>query len=127
MSNIKFATAINCIDGRIQIPVIEWIRKEYGISYVDMVTEPGPNKILAKSKDSSVLNSIKRRVKISVDKHGSKLVAIVGHYDCAGNPVDRETHIKQLKEAMDVLKLWFPDLKIIGLWINQNWEVEEVK
>ena len=26
--NKKFVTAINCIDGRVQIPVIEWLKKE---------------------------------------------------------------------------------------------------
>lgn len=37
---MKFATAINCIDGRTQLPVIEWARKKYGVDYVDMITKP---------------------------------------------------------------------------------------
>jgi hypothetical protein len=37
---MKFATAINCRDGRTQLPVIEWLKKEYGATYVDMITEP---------------------------------------------------------------------------------------
>lgn len=28
ISNMKFTTAINCMDGRFQIPVIEWLRQE---------------------------------------------------------------------------------------------------
>ncbi|MFN3551344.1 MAG: carbonic anhydrase [Endomicrobiia bacterium] len=36
------------------------------------------------SKDKSVLESIKRCVEISINHHGSRLVAIAGHYDCAG-------------------------------------------
>lgn len=37
----KFATCLNCIDGRVQIPVINWITDNYEIDYVDMVTEAG--------------------------------------------------------------------------------------
>ncbi len=123
----KFATAINCMDGRVQIPVIEYIKDKYEVGYVDMITLPGPNKVLAESKDKSALESIKRCVEISINLHGSRLVAISGHYDCAGNPTNKETQIKQIIDAIKVTKLWFPNVQVIGLWINQNWEVEEVK
>ena len=51
---MKFATAINCMDGRTQIPVIEWLKKEYGVDYVNMINEPGPNKILAENRDQII-------------------------------------------------------------------------
>ena len=78
----EFATAINCIDERVQIPVIEYIKSKYEVYYIDMITLPGPNKVLAESKDKSALESIKRCVEISVNLHGSKLIAVSGHYDC---------------------------------------------
>ena len=49
MSKKIFATAINCMDGRVQTPVIEYLQHQYGADYGDMVTEPGSNKILAES------------------------------------------------------------------------------
>ena len=73
-SNI-FATAINCMDGRTQLPVIEYMKSRYGVDYVDMVTEPGTNKILAENGDKTTIESIKRRVKISVERHNSKQIA----------------------------------------------------
>jgi Putative carbonic anhydrase len=123
MSNMKFATAINCIDGRVQIPVIEWLRKGYGVDYVDVITEPGPDKILAEDKDSPVLESIKRRVEISVNKHASELIAIVGHYDCAGNPVENDMQLKQIQSAIKTVESWDFEVQIIGLWVDENWEV----
>ena len=36
---MKFVTAINCMDGRVQVPVIEWLKKEYKADDVDMITE----------------------------------------------------------------------------------------
>jgi len=126
MNNQKFATAINCIDGRVQMPIIEWMRKEYGVSYLDMVTEPGPNKILAEGKDKPAIESIKRRVGISINKHASKLIAICGHYDCAGNPVEKDTQLKQILSAIKTVELWNFEVQIIGLWVDENWEVCEV-
>ena len=123
----RFATAVNCMDGRVQIPVIEYIKNKYQVDYVDMITLPGPNKVLAESKDKSALASIKRCVEISVNLHGSRLIAISGHYDCGGNPANKETQIQQILDAIKVIKSWDFGVQVVGLWINQNWEVEEVK
>ena len=92
---MNFATAINCMDGRVQLPVIKWISEKYGVDYVDMVTEAGPVKILADNGDAVLQESIRKRVEISVNKHGSKIVAIVAHFDCAGNPVEKDIQIGQ--------------------------------
>ncbi|MCK4310315.1 MAG: hypothetical protein KAV80_02555 [Methanomicrobia archaeon] len=127
MKKIKFATAINCMDGRVQIPVIEWLKRKYSASYVDMITEPGPNKILAESKDDPVIETIKRRVEISVNKHASEIIAIVGHYDCAGNPVDRDTQIKQIRSAIRIVESWNFNVQIIGLWVDENWKVHKIE
>lgn len=123
----KFTTSINCMDGRVQIPIIEYIVDKYQVDYVDMITRPGANKILAEHKDKFTLESIKKSVEISVNRHGSKLVAISGHYDCAGNPVDKEEQVKQIKIAIGLVKTWHLNVKVIGLWVNQDWQVEEVK
>jgi len=36
-----FAAAINCIDGRTQAAVIEYLKRAYALDFVDMITEPG--------------------------------------------------------------------------------------
>lgn len=124
--DMKFATAINCMDGRVQVPVIELLKKEYGVEYVDMVTEPGPNKILAEKNQSLILESIKRKVEISINKHGSKLIAIVGHHDCAGNPVEKEIQVSQILTAIKTILSWGFNVQVIGIWIDENWEVHKV-
>ncbi len=127
MNAKKFATAINCIDGRTQIPVIEWLKKEYKVDYVDMITEPGPDKILSEDKDSFTIQAIRRKVEISLNKHSSKIVAIAGHHDCAGNPVNKETHLKQILSAVGAIKMWNLGVDVVGLWIDENWEVHKVE
>ena len=46
VSRMKFATAVNCMEGRTQLPVIAYLKKKFEVDYVDMVTEAGPVKIL---------------------------------------------------------------------------------
>ena len=127
MTNNIFATAINCMDGRVQVPVINWLRRQYGADYVDMITEPGPERLLAESKDLMASASIHRCLEISVNRHNSKLVAIAGHHDCAGNPTDKETQLEQILTAMKTVKSWNFKVRVIGLQVNGNWEVYEVK
>ena len=80
-----FCTAVNCMDGRVQIPVIEFLRKRFGVEHVDTITEPGPNRILALHSDGGPAASILSRVALSVEKHGSVGIAVAGHFDCAGS------------------------------------------
>jgi len=121
-----FATAINCMDGRVQLPANKWLKNKLGVDYIDTITEPGPNKILAENVDLIHIESIKRRVSISVNKHGSKVIAILGHHDCAGNPVEKDVQIAQIKASIDTIKSWGFPAKLIGLWVDENWVINEI-
>ena len=121
----KFACAINCMDGRVQDAVKEYMQKKYSVDYVDMVTEPGPNKILADNLDEAIIENIKKRVEISVGHHGSKVVAIVGHFGCAGNPKEKEEQIKHLKIAKKTVEAFGFPVEIILLWVDGDWKTVE--
>lgn len=122
----KFVTCINCMDGRVQQPVIALMKSRYGADYVDMITEAGPNKILAECTPVSLIESVKSRVDISVNKHNSGTIAIVGHYDCGGNPAPQDVQIEQIKKAVANLRRWYKDTEVIGLWVDENWQAGEV-
>lgn len=94
--------------------------------YVDVITEPGPRKILAMNNDRISVNSIIKRNEISIKKHGSKLIAISGHHDCAGNPCDEEIQKQQIIKSIKHLKNIYSELKIIGLWIDNEWKMKGV-
>jgi len=125
MGHGKFGTAINCIDGRVQLPLISWMKEQFHLDYVDSITEAGPDKIMAE-QGPEVL-SIRNRVNISVKAHGSNILVIAGHYDCAANPVDEAQHRVQIKKAIQVAYSWnLPIETITGVWINRDWKVEPV-
>jgi hypothetical protein len=127
MAHGKFGTAINCMDGRVQLPVIEWMKKQYKLDYVDMITEPGADKKVATGSFNQ-LEAIKNKVLISVEKHGSQLIFIVGHDDCAGNPVTPEQHKADLREAVKKVVSWKLPVGTVGaIWINKDWRVEPLE
>ncbi|MGA1873495.1 MAG: carbonic anhydrase [Thermoplasmatota archaeon] len=125
MAEGSFATAINCMDGRTQIPVNEWMKQKFGVDYVDTITEPGPNGALAKGKDPLV-STIKERVMISVNGHGSGVIALVGHHDCAGNPGPREMQDDHVIKGLEVIRSWELPVRLLGLWVGDAWKVEVI-
>ena len=126
MSHGKFATAINCMDGRAQLPVIEYLKKKLGVDYVDMITEAGPIKALSENADRGHLDSIKKRILVSTGKHHSRHIAVVGHQDCAGNPVPAAEQRRQIGRSIAVVESWKLGVEVLGLWVDGNWQVETV-
>lgn len=118
-------TVICCIDGRIQEPIHKYFKDNFSSNYVNIITEPGVNKILAQ-EESSVSEKVYQKIINSIDFHHSKLIAIVGHCDCAANPSSEAVHIMQIKKSLITLHEW--DLpgnpNLMGLWINENLEFE---
>ena len=114
------------MDGRTQLPVNEYLRGLLNTDYVDTITEPGPVRILAEQQDSPLAKSILDRIDISVGKHKSKTIAIVAHYDCAGNPLDKDKQLEQLAKATQWLSEKYPDVKVLGLWVDSNWTVTQI-
>jgi carbonic anhydrase len=126
MPHGKFAALITCIDGRVQDAGNCFMKKTFNVDYVDVITEPGPNKILSDNNLEQVVENIFQRVNVSVFSHGSNVIAIAGHYDCAGNPVDKQTQDVQTAKAVNLIKVKYPDKKIIGLWINRDFKTVDI-
>ncbi|MEM3089507.1 MAG: hypothetical protein QXY22_02960, partial [Candidatus Nitrosotenuis sp.] len=114
---------ISCMDGRIQLPIIHWLQEKYNVDFVDTITEPGIDKLFS---NSAKMEEIKAKVSISVNKHGSKLILVSGHHDCAGNPVSKNEHVSHIKNTVKIVESWKLPVKIIGAWVNDDWEIERL-
>ena len=118
------ATCLNCMDGRVQLPVINWIRENYKIDYVDVITEAGMDGVIANER---YIGEIIRSIEVSVKINKSTHLFIVGHHDCRGNPVDLKTHHREIKESVERIRTYWPHMAIDGLWVNDQWQVEVLK
>ncbi len=121
----KFGTAIACIDGRVQEPVATWLKAQYYLDYVDMVTEAGADLVMSSGPPDDVAR-LQRNVQRSVERHGSTVIALVGHYDCATNPGAKEQHLAQLAAGRHTIRLWNLSTTVLALWVNEEWQVEVV-
>ena len=107
-----------------QLPVLQWIKENYPVDFVDVITEAGMDNVLANQQD---IGEVLRSIKISVNINKSTRLFVVGHYDCRGNPVDENVHLQEISSAVKRLKEHWPAHEIVGLWVNSSWEVEVVK
>ena len=123
---MTFATSIQCMDGRVQLPLISYIMDAEQVDYVDVITEPGPCKILSEQSDAIRIQTILERLEISVTSHESEVIYISGHYDCTANAVTKEVQIQQVEESIHWLRNKFRSIRISGLWINENGKVEPI-
>jgi hypothetical protein len=125
MASGPFGTAINCIDGRAQAPIADWVKMHCHVSYVDTVTTAGADGVLAQGP-RELVELIRQNVLISVNAHQSRVVAIAGHHECAANAVSSEEHRRDIAQAVQVVRDWGLPVRVVGLWVNDWWQVEVV-
>ena len=116
MSKNSFATSLSCIDGRVQLPMISWIKDRYSVDFVDTITAPGIDKVIF---DGNV-ESIKKSLMISISNHKSSHVVISGHFGCAGNPVSDEDHFIHIKKSVEIINSWNLDADVVGVWLDEK-------
>lgn len=87
------------MDGRVQLPVIKYLQKRFQVEYIDVITEAGPNLILAEQKDKIKLESI------------------------LSEPEEQQKH---LQKAISFIESKYQGLKVIGLWVDKNLQVQKV-
>jgi len=81
LKNNKFGICLTSIDGRLQLPVLEWIKSNYNVEYVDMITERNMIEIFTKNMDRSI-DDISKKIKHSIRYNKSKILFVVGYHKC---------------------------------------------
>jgi hypothetical protein len=122
-----FATVLNCMDGRAQRPVTEYLCHRFGVDCVDTITEAGIVRFLGDRPDAPETLSALAKIRISTGRHGSTQIAVVAHADCAGNPVSDDEQIAQAGRAAAFLRQHFGGCQVLGLWLDAGWTVHEVE
>lgn len=120
--NEQRVVCLNCIDGRIQLPVIHWIKENYAVDYVDMITAPGMDGLMANAENS--IEETTQNIRLSISSNQAQMIFIVGHHDCRGNPASEAEHKKQILLAVARLSREFISLPVKGIWINKSWNGE---
>ena len=104
---------------------MDYLRRTYGVDYVDLITEPGPEWALTDPERAGVQAAIQRKARFSVAGHDAELIAMTAHDDCLGNDADPGTRLGQLHAAQRLITGWDLGVDIIGLWVHMDGKVEE--
>ena len=114
--DLTFASALNCMDGRVQLSVNEAVREIFGVSFVDTITAPGIVRFFSDETGAAETTAALTSIRISVERHGSRAIAVAAHHDCAGNPSSDQIQREQLNRAVTFLAAEFPGCETVGLW-----------
>lgn len=132
-----FFTSIGCMDGRVQEPVASYGREKFGAQFPDTITEAGIVGKLAKADADGnhvLVDALTFKAKtVSLEKHASRGIVVHGHQECAGNPVDDETHKDHIRVSVIKIKeLVGQSVPVVGVFVqrsaddSQKWVVEEL-
>ena len=121
-----FAVALNCMDGRAQLPANTWVQKRFGADYIDTITEAGIVRFCSGAQSSPETQGVLSRINVSVTAHKATQLAVIAHAGCAGNPIADDAQKAQLSEAVSFLASHFPTLEIIAVWIGADWQPVEL-
>lgn len=125
MAEGTFGTAINCIDGRVQEPIAAWVKARFGVDFVDTVTAPGPDGVLTQGAPHAI-DLVRDYVRVSQEAHQSGVLAVAGHFGCAGHPVSPDEHIAAIRTSAAIVAGWGLPMRVIGLWVNEGGQIEVV-
>ncbi len=126
-----FFTVMGCMDGRCQQKVAEYGRQKFGATYPDTITEAGLVGLLAHNPSNELLDSLKKKIMISLGKHHSKGIVIDGHAECAGNPVSDEQHKDDVRASVALIQSMIgASVPVLGVFVKRGadnqWVVEDV-
>jgi hypothetical protein len=134
------ACRIGCMDARInhekQGSPVAYMRDYFDLDFVDNITMAGAvgeiNKFMdTKNPSSDLKHKIEHmfeQLEVSIQKHGTKIICVDGHHDCAANQVDDKAQMGQIIRAIHWLRDWAKNkgykLDVIGLWVGESMHVE---
>ena len=121
-----FCVAVNCMDGRVQLPVIEFLKKRFKADFVDNITEISAEQILAGETNRRQVQSIVDRIDLSMARHKPVAIAVVACEQGAGDNSDKQKQIEHLDLSVKFLKRQYSAIEVIGLCIDKNWNVNEI-
>lgn len=115
-----FAVVLNCIDGRAQQPLLDWVRARYDVDFADVITEPGIDALLAVGS-SAAQEAVLDKVCVSRLAHLSCHLVVAGHHDCAASPVDRAVHEQHLRTCVQRLRAALPRFDVTAVYLDETW------
>lgn len=129
-SSDTFFTVVGCMDGRVQGVVAQFGEKKFKAKYPDTITDAGIVARISKNPDPKYFGDLQKKLLVSIDKHNSTGIIVDGHQECAGNPVDDQTHKNDIQNAVEFIKVITNNrVPVMGVFVTNGksgWSVLEL-
>jgi len=99
----KLAVGVFCVDWRLHhkdVNIVEKVRAHLDVDGVDVIGVPGPDGVCLQDGRQMEVAPLTGWLKLLIGAHKPVVLAFIGHYQCAGNPVDDATHDKNVEESV---------------------------
>lgn len=116
--NSDHGTIVNCMDGTVQLPAINFAKHLWTVNWVDVITAAAPEKILSEAKDQETINRIFQNIEASLCDQKIKRLAVVAHSGCDINKVLDKKKKEMLCQSVNFLKDRYEDADVVGIWID---------
>ena len=104
-SNHTVGIAVTCVDCRLhECSIVPALKKIMGIDKVYIETTAGPEGRILQAEPNHHLLALVDDLELLIKAKDAKVVAIVGHCDCAGHPVSDAQHAIDIVKAAQVIE-----------------------
>lgn len=115
---------ITCGDADMQLPIISYAEKHFGILHTIVFTVAKPSYLIAENPDSKKAKKLLQDLSDLMLKNKLKTIALVAH----DNHEDEteQTQLMLLNAAVEFLAELYRGIEVVGLWIDSKGMVQEV-
>lgn len=103
--NHSVGIAVTCVDCRLhECSIVPALKQIMGVDKVYIETTAGPEGRILQAEPNHHLLALIDDLELLIKAKGAKVVAIVGHCDCAGHPVSDAQHAIDIVRAAHVVE-----------------------
>ncbi len=115
---------ITCADVDMQLPIISYAEKHFGILHTCFLTVAKPSCLLAENRESKKAKELLQELSVLMLEDRPKSIALVAH----DNHEDEteQTQLTRLNAAVESLAELYRGIEVLGLWIDSKGIVQEV-
>ena len=115
---------ITCADVDMQLPIISYTEKHFGILHTCFLTVAKPSYLLAENRESKKAKELLQDLSVLMLENKPKTIVIVAH-DNHKNKTE-QTQLAFLNGAVESLAELYRGIEVAGLWVDSKGIVQEV-
>ena len=123
----RFAALIDCTSKAMGWEFFPYLREKLKVDYVDLIVPPKPNEVVLLFENKSIIETLKIKLLLSIQKHETALLVLVGDPSCKGKELPLEQFKKHVLQAAKLIKAWRLPVTILGLWQHKDQKIQEIQ